>query len=134
MSFARPSQPKTSHTPHSRLSLHSSYQLNELFYMKQTSPISYEHGFAVPTRCVGCPSLGRIVDAALADMAPHRKKQAELMSGIGLVDVSTGTHWVFPGAHEGLPQQLAPLGIAIKTIFLAAQEDIHKLSRNCPGM
>ncbi|QQS69862.1 hypothetical protein IPP75_01855 [Candidatus Saccharibacteria bacterium] len=102
--------------------------------MKQTSPISYKHGFEIPTRCVGCPSLNRIVSAALADMAPHREAQARVMEGSGLVDLSTGTLWAFPDAPSKLPQQLAPLGVAIKNIFLAAQEDIHKLSRNCPGM
>ncbi len=56
------------------------------------------------------------------------------MEGSGLVDLNTGTLWAFPDAPSPLPHQLTPLGIAIKNIFLAAQEDIHKLSRNCPGM
>lgn len=91
-----------------------------------------ENGFEIRTRCLGCPQIQAIVDAALADMAPHREAQGRIMKGAGLTDVSTGNIRLFPDTQP-LSQQLTPLGIAIKRIHLTAQNDINNLTRNCPG-
>lgn len=101
--------------------------------MKKSPDIIYQSGFAIPARCIDCVPLQRIVTAALEKMQPHRDAQAELMSGVGLVDVSTGTLWVSPHAESPLPKEVAGFGVAIKNIIFTAQYDINNLSRNCPG-
>ncbi len=101
--------------------------------MKKQSPVIYEHGLAIPARCWGCPAVGRIVDAALAEMRPHQNAQREVMKSNGLTDLSIGDLWMFRDAQAKLSVQLAPLGIAIKDVLFTAQTDIDNLSRNCPG-
>lgn len=75
-------------------------------------PITHPSGLEIPARCSGCPSIARIVSAALAQMG-------------------TGTPYVHPSTQFGAPRQA---GSTINHILDVAQTDIHNLSQSCPGM